>query len=163
MSTGGNEGDPWWANAVVYQVYPRSFADADGDGIGDLPGLVGRLPYLAELGVDAIWLSPFYPSPLNDGGYDVSDYTDVDPRLGTLGDFDELVEGAKKHQHKGHRRPGAQPLLVGASAVQEGAGGPARQRRAGAVHLPRRPRARRRRAAEQLALPLRRPGLDPGA
>ena len=98
MSTGVNEGDPWWASAVVYQVYPRSFADADGDGIGDLPGLVGRLPYLAELGVDAIWLSPFYPSPLNDGGYDVSDYTDVDPRLGTLGDFDALVQAAKEHQ-----------------------------------------------------------------
>jgi alpha-glucosidase len=98
VSTGGNEGDPWWTSAVVYQVYPRSFADADGDGIGDLPGLVGRLPYLAELGVDAIWLSPFYPSPLNDGGYDVSDYTDVDPRLGTLGDFDALIQGAKKHQ-----------------------------------------------------------------
>ena len=98
MNTGGNEGDPWWASAVVYQVYPRSFADADGDGIGDLPGLVGRLPYLAELGVDAIWLSPFYPSPLNDGGYDVSDYTDVDPRLGTLGDFDQLIEVAESHQ-----------------------------------------------------------------
>ena len=98
MGTGNDESGPWWASAVVYQVYPRSFADADGDGIGDLPGLVGRLPYLAELGVDAIWLSPFYPSPLNDGGYDVSDYTDVDPRLGTLGDFDDLVESAKKHQ-----------------------------------------------------------------
>ena len=98
MGTGGNEGDPWWASAVVYQVYPRSFADGDGDGIGDLPGLVARLPYLAELGVDAIWLSPFYPSPLNDGGYDVSDYTDVDPRLGTLGDFDQLIDVAKSHQ-----------------------------------------------------------------
>ena len=75
---------PWWAGAVVYQVYPRSFADDNGDGNGDLPGLVGRLPYLAALGVDAIWLSPFYPSPLNDGGYDVSDYMDVDPRFGTL-------------------------------------------------------------------------------
>ena len=82
---------PWWADAVVYQVYPRSFTDSDGDGIGDLPGLTSRLDYLAGLGVDAVWLTPFYPSPLNDGGYDVSDYTGVDPRLGTLADFDELV------------------------------------------------------------------------
>src|ERR1700744_5847109 len=66
-------GNPWWAGAVVYQVYPRSFADDNGDGIGDLPGLVSRLDYLAGLGVDAIWLTPFYPSPLHDGGYDVSD------------------------------------------------------------------------------------------
>jgi alpha-glucosidase len=97
VGTGDNGGHPWWAGAVVYQVYPRSFADGDGDGIGDLPGLVERLPYLAELGVDAIWLTPFYPSPLNDGGYDVSDYTDVDPRLGTLGDFDTLVKVSKNH------------------------------------------------------------------
>jgi alpha-glucosidase len=86
--------NPWWADAVVYQVYPRSFADSDGDGIGDLNGLTARLPYLAELGVDAVWLTPFYPSPLADGGYDVSDYRDVDPRLGTLADFDALVARA---------------------------------------------------------------------
>jgi alpha-glucosidase len=91
------EDNLWWANAVVYQVYPRSFADANGDGIGDLPGLRGRLPYLADLGVDAIWLTPFYPSPLLDGGYDVSDYTDVDPRLGTLADFDAVVADARRH------------------------------------------------------------------
>jgi alpha-glucosidase len=92
-----SDDNPWWAGAVVYQVYPRSFADDSGDGIGDLPGLVERLPYLAELGVDAIWLTPFYPSPLNDGGYDVSDYMDVDPRLGTLRDFDRMVKVAKSH------------------------------------------------------------------
>ena len=81
----------WWRQAVVYQVYPRSFADSNGDGIGDLPGLTSRVDYLAELGIDAVWLSPFYPSELADGGYDVADYRDVDPRLGTLADFDELI------------------------------------------------------------------------
>jgi alpha-glucosidase len=82
---------PWWRSAVVYQVYPRSFADSDGDGIGDLPGITSRVGYLAELGVDAVWLCPFYPSALADGGYDVDDYRDVDPRLGTLQDFDAMV------------------------------------------------------------------------
>jgi len=84
----------WWADAVIYEAYPRSFADASGDGLGDLPGITSRLPYLADLGVDAIWLTPFYPSPLADGGYDVSDYTGVDPRLGTPADFDTLVSAA---------------------------------------------------------------------
>ncbi|MET3510347.1 glycoside hydrolase family 13 protein [Plantibacter sp. MCCC 1A11337] len=81
----------WWRQAAVYQIYPRSFADADGDGLGDLPGIRSRVDYLTELGIDAIWLSPFYPSALADGGYDVADYRDVDPRLGTLEDFDELI------------------------------------------------------------------------
>jgi alpha-glucosidase len=82
----------WWRQAVVYQVYPRSFADANGDGVGDLPGIRSRVGYLRALGIDAVWLSPFYPSALADGGYDVDDYRDVDPRLGTLDDFDELVD-----------------------------------------------------------------------
>jgi alpha-glucosidase len=81
----------WWRQAVVYQIYPRSFADADGDGLGDIPGVLSRVDYLAELGVDAVWLSPFYPSALADGGYDVADYRNVDPRLGTLDDFDAMV------------------------------------------------------------------------
>lgn len=81
----------WWRDAVVYQIYPRSFADSDGDGLGDLPGIRSRLPYLAQLGVDAIWLSPFYPSPLLDGGYDVIDPRDVDPRLGTVDDLRGIV------------------------------------------------------------------------
>lgn len=85
-------GDPqWWRNAVVYQVYPRSFSDSNGDGLGDLPGITSRADYLVSLGVDAVWLSPFYPSALADGGYDVADYRNVDPRLGTLDDFDTMI------------------------------------------------------------------------
>src|ERR1700685_3352044 len=91
-------GPVWWEDAVVYEVYPRSFADADGNGVGDLPGLRSRLPYLADLGVDAVWLTPFSPSPLADGGYDVSDYRAVDPRLGTMADFDGLVKDAETHR-----------------------------------------------------------------
>lgn len=86
--------NPWWVDAVIYQVYPRSFADGNGDGMGDLPGVTAKVPYLAELGVDAIWLSPFYRSPQRDGGYDVADYRDVDPLFGTLEDADELIRTA---------------------------------------------------------------------
>ncbi|HWS49597.1 MAG TPA: glycoside hydrolase family 13 protein [Microbacterium sp.] len=81
----------WWRQAAVYQIYPRSFADANGDGLGDIPGVLSRVDYLAELGIDAVWLSPFYPSALADGGYDVADYRNIDPRLGTLADFDAMV------------------------------------------------------------------------
>ncbi|MFT4265416.1 MAG: glycoside hydrolase family 13 protein [Nocardioides sp.] len=87
---------PWWRNAVVYQVYPRSFADSDGDGMGDLPGIASRLRHVADLGADAIWLSPFFRSPQHDAGYDVSDYTDVDPLFGTLADADALI--ARAHE-----------------------------------------------------------------
>lgn len=87
-------GKEWWRNAVIYQVYPRSFADGNGDGTGDLAGVRDRVPYLAKLGVDAIWLSPFYTSPLADGGYDVADFRDVDPRFGTLADFDAMLAAA---------------------------------------------------------------------
>ncbi len=86
--------DDWWRSAVVYQVYPRSFADADGDGTGDVNGIRARLPYLAELGVDALWISPWYPSPLLDGGYDVADYRDINPEFGTLADADALIAEA---------------------------------------------------------------------
>ena len=82
---------PWWKTAVVYQGYIRSFQDSDGDGVGDLAGLRARLPYLARLGVDAIWVTPFYRSPMRDFGYDVSDGADVDPLFGTLAGFDALV------------------------------------------------------------------------
>ena len=85
---------PWWRDAVIYQVYPRSWADSNGDGIGDLPGITARLDHLIRLGVDALWLSPYYTSPQRDGGYDVSDYRDVDPRFGTLDDFDSLLKRA---------------------------------------------------------------------
>ncbi|MEV6317698.1 alpha-glucosidase [Streptomyces sp. NPDC051776] len=81
----------WWEDAVVYQIYPRSFADSDGDGIGDLRGIIGRLDHLAGLGVDVLWLSPVYPSPQDDNGYDISDYQDIDPVFGTLADFDDLL------------------------------------------------------------------------
>ncbi|HEX4685339.1 MAG TPA: glycoside hydrolase family 13 protein [Nocardioides sp.] len=84
-------GTPWWRDAVFYQVYVRSFADSDGDGLGDIPGITSRLRYLRDLGVDAVWITPFYPSPQHDAGYDVSDYVDVDPRFGRLRDFDELL------------------------------------------------------------------------
>lgn len=88
------ENKRWWESGVIYQIYPRSFVDSNGDGVGDLPGITGRLDYLEWLGVDAIWLSPLYPSPMADFGYDVSDYTDVHPDYGTLEDFDELVAAA---------------------------------------------------------------------
>jgi alpha-glucosidase len=88
--------ESWAHSAVIYQVYPRSFVDGDGDGIGDLPGVLSRLDYLVELGVDAIWLSPFYPSPMADAGYDVADYRGVDPVFGTLDDFDALLAAAHR-------------------------------------------------------------------
>lgn len=86
---------PWWQTAVIYQVYPRSFQDSNADGIGDLPGITARLPYLQSLGVDCVWLSPFFRSPMADFGYDVADYTDVDPIFGTMADFDALLATAK--------------------------------------------------------------------
>jgi alpha-glucosidase len=89
--------DPWWSQAVFYQIYPRSFADGNGDGTGDLIGARARLPYLRELGIDAVWLSPFYRSPMADGGYDISDPRDVDPIFGTLADFDAFLADAHEH------------------------------------------------------------------
>ncbi|MCL4137669.1 UNVERIFIED_CONTAM: hypothetical protein GTU68_013945 [Idotea baltica] len=86
----------WWRGAVIYQIYPRSYQDSDGDGIGDLGGIVQRLPYIASLGVDAIWISPFFTSPMKDFGYDVSDYCDVDPMFGNLADFDAVISTAHR-------------------------------------------------------------------
>ena len=97
MTADASRPDPsndWWRHAVVYQVYPRSFADSDGDGMGDIPGLISRLDYLSDLGVDAIWISPYYSSPLYDGGYDVADYRSIDERLGTMDDVDTLIAQA---------------------------------------------------------------------
>ncbi|MCG6576933.1 DUF3459 domain-containing protein [Pseudomonas sp. AF32] len=91
---------PWWKSAVIYQVYPRSFADANGDGMGDLAGLAARLDHLQHLGVDALWLSPVFRSPMCDGGYDICDYTDVDPLFGTLADLDELIAQAHERDLK---------------------------------------------------------------
>ena len=88
------DGAPWWRSAVVYQVYLRSFADGDGDGLGDIAGLWSKIPYLADLGVDAVWINPWYPSPMADAGYDVSDYRAVEPRFGTLADAEALLEEA---------------------------------------------------------------------
>ncbi|WP_370518809.1 alpha-amylase family glycosyl hydrolase [Microlunatus sp. Gsoil 973] len=122
----------WWRQAVVYQIYPRSFADGNGDGIGDLQGIISRIDYLAALGVDAVWLSPFYPSALADGGYDVDDYRDIDPRIGTLAEFDRLatllhevgikliIDIVPNHSSDRHR--------WFAEALQAGPGSPARDR-----------------------------------
>ncbi|MDE3140308.1 MAG: alpha-glucosidase, partial [Pseudomonadota bacterium] len=85
---------PWWRGAVIYQIYPRSFLDSDGNGVGDLPGILARMDYIASLGVDAIWIAPFFKSPMADFGYDIADYHAVDPLFGTLEDFDRLLAAA---------------------------------------------------------------------
>src|SRR5687768_6042923 len=90
----------WWRRGVIYQIYPRSFQDTNSDGVGDLAGILERLDYCAELGVDAIWLSPIYPSPMADFGYDVADYTGIHPMFGTLADFDRLVAEVKRRGMK---------------------------------------------------------------
>ena len=149
-------------DAVIYQVYPRSFADADGDGIGDLPGITARLDHLAELGVDAVWLSPFYPSPQADAGYDVADYRDVDPLFGTLADFDALIAAAQARGLRvivdlvpNHTSVGARWFQAALAAGPGSAGAERYIFREGRG-------AGRRPAAERLAERLRRPGLDPG-
>jgi alpha-glucosidase len=119
----------WWRQAVVYQIYPRSFADANGDGTGDLTGIISRVGYLAGLGIDAVWLSPFYPSALADGGYDVDDYRDVDPVIGTLEQFGELVDALHANaiklvvdivpNHSSNRHPWFREALAAAPGSPE--------------------------------------------
>src|SRR5271167_530287 len=87
----------WWKHGVIYEIYPRSFQDSDGDGIGDIKGITSRLDYLHDLGIDAIWITPMYPSPGVDYGYDISDYTAIDPEYGSMADFDHLVAEAGNH------------------------------------------------------------------
>ena len=113
---------PWWTRAVVYQVYPRSFMDSDGDGIGDLGGVLQRLDHLADLGVDVLWLSPVYPSPQADNGYDISDYQDVDPLFGTLAQLDELIAALHAPRHEAGDGPGRQPHQRRAPVVRWRAG-----------------------------------------
>src|SRR5258708_27254992 len=84
----------WWRHGVFYQIYPRSFQDSNADGVGDIRGIIDRLPYLQALGIDAIWLSPIFPSPMADFGYDIADYTGIDPLFGSMADFDDLVSAA---------------------------------------------------------------------
>ena len=89
-------GDVWWKHAVIYEVYPRSFQDTNGDGLGDIKGITQRLSYLKSLGIDAIWITPMYPSPQVDFGYDIADYEAIDPQYGSMGDFDNLMKAAKQ-------------------------------------------------------------------
>jgi alpha-glucosidase len=96
----GGESGKWWQTGIIYQIYPRSFQDSNQDGVGDIRGIIDRLPYLVELGVDAIWLSPIFPSPMADFGYDIADYTDVDPLFGSLADLESLIEAAHRNQLK---------------------------------------------------------------
>ena len=147
---------------MVYQVYLRSFADTDGDGSGDVAGLRSRLPYLRDLGVDALWVNPWYPSPLVDGGYDVADYRDVDPRFGSLAEAEALVVDAHRlglrvlldivPNHTSDQHPWFQAAV---------AAGPGSAERA-PLPVPPRPRAGRRRAAERLAERLRHRPRGPG-
>src|SRR5699024_1694824 len=128
----GESMQQWWRDAVLYQIYPRSFADSNGDGIGDIPGITNRLDHIAALGVDGVWLSPFYPSPWADGGYDVADFREVDPVLGTLDDFDAMVRKAHKRRLKvmidivPNHTSEAHPWFQ--EALAAGPGSPARER-----------------------------------
>ena len=157
-------GDDWWRNGVIYQIYPRSFADSDGDGVGDLQGIIDRLDYLRDLGVDALWLSPIYPSPGLDVGYDVSDHTTVDELFGGDAAFDRPGGRGPPARSADHPRPGHEPhqrppSVVPGEPLLEG------QRVRRLVPVARRCRRRRERHTdppEQLAVVVRRVGLAVG-
>ena len=139
------EGDAlWWRSAVIYQVYVRSFADGDGDGTGDLAEVRAHLPYLKDLGVDAIWFNPWYPSPMADGGYDVSDYRDIHEQFGTLEDAEALIREALALGIRIDHRRGAQPHQRPARVVPGGARRAPWKPRAGALLVPPRKGAGRR-------------------
>ena len=104
--------DDWWKRAVVYELYPRSFADSNNDGIGDIKGITQHLDYLADLGVDAVWMTPMFPSPQADFGYDVADYNNVDPQFGTVGDVDALIAKGKGQNVPGLGLPSLLPLTA---------------------------------------------------
>jgi alpha-glucosidase len=113
-----SEGHEWWQHAVFYEIYPRSFADSNNDGVGDLNGITSKIDYLRDLGVDAIWITPCYPSPQVDFGYDVADYKNIDPMYGTLADFDRMVAAGKKKNLRVILPCSGAPLPMRASAMQ---------------------------------------------
>ena len=143
----------WWQSAVIYQIYPRSFQDDNGDGVGDLRGILRRLPYLCELGVDAVWISPIFPSPMADFGYDISDYVGIDPVFGTLAGFRRASRRRPCERPPDPARPGAEPHLRPAPWFQESRASRQSARRDWYIW---RDPAPGRRPAQQLALRLRR-------
>ena len=159
----GADRRPWWRSAVIYEVYVRSFADGNGDGIGDLAGVRARLPYLRDLGVDAIWFTPWYPSPMADGGYDVADYRDIDPMFGTLAEAEQLIDEAARLDIRVIVDVVPNHCSDRASAGSRPRSQPARLTRARPLLVPAGPRLTRRAPAERLVVHLRRQRLDADA